>query len=147
MGRPVVTVADGPGRPLVVGVGASRGVSYDELADTLAAALAAAALEASAVGTVATLDGKRGEPGIHALAEALGAELVWLPAEVLANVPVPTPSDVVRAAVGTPSVAEAAALAAARGGDLLIRKTLSDRTPSLCTIAVACHRVGGTGTR
>ncbi|WTW92886.1 cobalamin biosynthesis protein [Streptomycetaceae bacterium NBC_01309] len=131
---------------LVVGVGASRGVAYAEIDETLRAALADAGLSAAAVVTVATVAAKRDEPAIRALAEALGAELRDYAAEALAGVAVPHPSSAVGAAVGTPSVAEAAALTATRGGELLIAKTRSRRHPSMCTIAVACHRVGGNPT-
>ncbi|MEU8140058.1 cobalamin biosynthesis protein [Streptodolium elevatio] len=131
---------------LVVGVGASRGVAYAEIDETLRAALADAGLSAAEVVTVATVATKRDEPAVRALAEGLGAELLDYAAEVLAAVAVPHPSPTVAAAVGTPSVAEAAALAATRGGELLIAKTRSRRRPSMCTIAVACHRVGGNRT-
>lgn len=46
--------------------------------------------------------------------------LVWFPSSVLATVGVPTPSDPVADAVGTPSVAEAAALLAAGPGARLV---------------------------
>ncbi|NUU24796.1 MAG: cobalamin biosynthesis protein [Streptomycetaceae bacterium] len=128
---------------LAVGVGASRGVGYAEVAETLRTALAAAGLPLADVATVASVTTKRDEPALHALARSLGAELLWLPAEQLAAVPAPNPSATVRDAVGTASVAEAAALVAARGGTLLIAKTRSSRQPCMCTIAVARHRVGG----
>lgn len=138
---------DPPGNArLAVGVGASRGVAYAEIDETLRAALARAGLSADDVATVATVSAKRDEPAVRALADRWGAELLDFPAETLAAVAVPHPSAVVRAAVGTASVAEAAAITATRGGELLIAKTRSRRRPSMCTIAVACHRVGGNST-
>ncbi|MGR7002853.1 cobalamin biosynthesis protein [Yinghuangia aomiensis] len=60
--------------------------------------------------------------------------------------PCPTSSPAVRARVGTPSVAEAAALrACGADADLVIPKTRSAGTPSLCTIAVARRQVGRNG--
>lgn len=131
---------------LVVGVGARRGVAYAELAETLAAALGAGGLDPGRVVAVATVAAKGDEPAVRELAAGLGAELALYSADALAAVPVPHPSAAVDAAVGTPSVAEAAALAAASGGPLLITKTRSGRRPSLCTIAIARHRVGGIAT-
>ncbi|WP_256481177.1 cobalamin biosynthesis protein [Klenkia sp. PcliD-1-E] len=56
-----------------------------------------------------------------------------MPVEVLAAVPVPSVSARVAAALGTPSVAEAAALA--EGGTLLVPKTV--RGPVTVAVAVA----------
>ncbi|HSA51749.1 MAG TPA: cobalamin biosynthesis protein [Yinghuangia sp.] len=131
---------------IVVGVGASRGVAYEEVHETLCAALATAGLARACVATVASVTTKRDEPAIRALADDLGATMLWLPPERLAATPVPHPSEVVRRTIGTPSVAEAAALAAAPGGVLVLGKTRSARRPSMCTIALARHQVGGKAT-
>ena len=98
---------------LVLGVGASRGADPDGLHRLVTETLAAAGLSLDAVGCVATVDLKADEPAIVELAAALGVGLRAFPAAVLARVAVPNPSTVVEAAVGTPSVAEAAALAGA----------------------------------
>ncbi len=129
---------------LVVGVGASTGVAYDELHETLRTALDAVGLPRAHVVAVASSTAKSDEPAIRALADELGAAMLWLPPERLAATRVPNPSERVRALTGTPSVAEAAALAATGGGVLVLGKTRSARRPSLCTIALARHQVGGT---
>ncbi|MCT2593792.1 precorrin-3B C(17)-methyltransferase [Streptomyces sp. N2-109] len=98
---------------LTVGVGASRGVPAEEVLELVALALADAGLAAASVTELATVDAKAAEPGLLAAAERLGLPLRTYPAEVLAAVEVPNPSEAPRAAVGTPSVAEAAALRAA----------------------------------
>lgn len=123
---------------LVLGVGSSSGAAPAGLRELLDAALAEAGLSPNAVGLVATVDLKANEPGIVALAGSLGVELRTFPPEVLAAVDVPHPSAVVDAAVGTPSVAEAAALAAAgpTGGSLVVGK----RRSSEATVAVARRR-------
>jgi cobalt-precorrin 5A hydrolase/precorrin-3B C17-methyltransferase len=122
---------------LVVGVGASRGAPADEIDDLIATSLAGAGLAAQSVRALATVDLKLDEPGIVAVAERHGWPLVAYPAADLAGVAVPNPSEVVRAAVGTPSVAEAAALVAAReagrGADLVAPK----RASAMATAAVA----------
>jgi len=100
-------------RSLVLGVGSSTGADPEALHRLALETLAAAGLSVDAVGCVATVDRKAGEPAIVELAAALGAVLRTYPAGALAAIPVPNPSAVVEEAVGTPSVAEAAALAGA----------------------------------
>jgi cobalt-precorrin 5A hydrolase/precorrin-3B C17-methyltransferase len=63
---------------------------------------------------VATLDLKADEAGLVALCQARQWPMRCFPPESLRDIDVPTPSAVVEQAVGTPSVAEAAAIAAAR---------------------------------
>lgn len=116
---------------LVVGVGASRGVAAGEVSSLVDSALAEVGLSPWAVACLATLDLKADEEGIVATAAARGWPLRTLSAEQLAGVAVPNPSAVVAAAVGTPSVAEAAALHL--GGELLVEK----RRGAKATIAVA----------
>src|SRR5258707_15496505 len=69
---------------------------------------------------MATLDAKASEPGSVSAARRRGWPVVSYPAGRLAEIAVPHPSAEVAAAVGTPSVAEAAALAS--GGPLGVTK-------------------------
>jgi cobalamin biosynthesis protein CbiG len=118
---------------LVIGVGASSGADPTALADLVAATLADAQLQPADVVAVATVDLKVREPAIVALARHLDVEVrTYTPAE-LARQEVPTPSDVVAAAVGTPSVAEAAALlAAGPGAELVVpKRRTSDATTAI----------------
>ncbi|GAB2884949.1 precorrin-3B C(17)-methyltransferase [Streptomyces deserti] len=115
---------------LVVGVGASKGAPVDEVLGLVGGALRDAGLSVASVAELATVDAKADEPGIVAAAERLGVPLVTYAAEELAQVEVPNPSDAPLAAVGTPSVAEAAALR--RGGELLVPK----RKSAMATCAV-----------
>lgn len=122
---------------LVVGVGASKGAPVDEVLGLVEDALRGAGLSARSVAHLATVDAKAEEPGIVGAAGRLGVPVVTYTAEELAAVDVPNPSDAPLAAVGTPSVAEAAALA--RGGELLVPKRKSARTdgrPAMATCAV-----------
>ncbi|MFD3522109.1 precorrin-3B C(17)-methyltransferase [Streptomyces sp. NPDC058653] len=123
---------------LVVGVGASKGVGEDEVYEVVGAALRDAGLSPLSVAALATVDAKADEPGIVAAAGRLGVPLRAYPAELLAAIAVPNPSDAPLAAVGTPSVAEAAALAAGRGGELLVqkRKSSPEGRPAMATCAV-----------
>ncbi|MFF3448955.1 precorrin-3B C(17)-methyltransferase [Streptomyces sp. NPDC002667] len=147
-GAAVVRVSDRAGEPsvrevvlrpptLVVGVGASRGAPVEEVLDLVGAALREAGLSASSVAELATVDAKSEEPGLVGAAARLGVPLVTYGAGELAAVTVPNPSGAPLAAVGTPSVAEAAALIG--GGKLLVPKRKSvraDGLPAMATCAV-----------
>jgi cobalt-precorrin 5A hydrolase/precorrin-3B C17-methyltransferase len=119
---------------LVVGVGASKNAPVEEVLGLIESALHDANLSVKSLAELATVDAKAGEPGIVAAAERLGVPLVTYSAEELAGVDVPNPSDAPLAAVGTPSVAEAAALV--RGGELLVPKRKSAAQPAMATCAV-----------
>lgn len=115
---------------LVVGIGASRGVKVEEVQELVTTALAAHGLSSLSVSHVATVDAKADEGGIVGLCAKTGWPLVTHPAEVLAATPVPNPSEHPLEAVGTPSVAEAAAL---QHGELVVEKTKS----AMATVAVS----------
>ncbi|MFE7211762.1 precorrin-3B C(17)-methyltransferase [Streptomyces sp. NPDC057611] len=122
---------------LVVGVGASRGAPADEVVGLVEGALAEAGLSAASLAELATVDAKAEEPGVVEAARRLGVPLVTYSADELAAVDVPNPSRAPLTAVGTPSVAEAAALV--RGGELLVPKRKSERpdgAPAMATCAV-----------
>ncbi|MFF4178560.1 precorrin-3B C(17)-methyltransferase [Streptomyces sp. NPDC001750] len=112
---------------LAVGVGASRGAPVDEVVGLVHDALREAGLSPLSIAELVTVDAKAGEPGIVAAAARLGVPLRTYAAEALAGVEVPNPSGAPLAAVGTPSVAEAAALA--EGGELLVPKRKSTPPP------------------
>ncbi|MEU9443432.1 precorrin-3B C(17)-methyltransferase [Streptomyces sp. NPDC048304] len=115
---------------LVVGVGASKGAPAEEILGLIEESLAQAGLSPRSVAELATVDAKAEEEGIVAAAGRLGVPLVTYGAGELAAVAVPNPSAAPLAAVGTPSVAEAAALL--RGGELLVPK----RKSAMATCAV-----------
>ena len=110
-----------------VGLGAVSGVSADEVL-----AAVDAVLPAGTIGVrIATLDVRATEPGVREAAARRGWALVGHPAAELASVPAPTRSARVAAAVGTGSVAEAAALL--HGRTLTVPKTVHGRV----TVAVS----------
>jgi cobalamin biosynthesis protein CbiG len=76
--------------------------------------------------------GRARHPGIVGAAARLGVPLRTHPAALLAGITVPHPSGAVLAAVGTPSVAEAAALVG--GGELLVPKRRSDGAGVTCAV-------------
>jgi cobalt-precorrin 5A hydrolase/precorrin-3B C17-methyltransferase len=122
---------------LVVGVGASRNVPAEELDALIDAALADAGLAAASVRALATVDLKTDEVGILAVAQRRGWPLVTYTAAELAAETVPNPSDVVLAAVGTPSVSEAAAQRAARDAGRDVELVATKRASAMATVAIA----------
>jgi cobalt-precorrin 5A hydrolase / precorrin-3B C17-methyltransferase len=132
-------------RGLVVGVGASRGVSAEEVLGLVRTALADAGLSPHSLRCLASVDAKAEEPGLVEAARTLGVELLTFGADALSAVPVPNPSAAPLAAVGTPSVAEAAAVLGADGGELLVpkRKSAPEGRAAMCTVAVARRPVRG----
>ncbi len=125
---------------LCVGVGAGRGVC--------AADIVAAVREVcgdAQVDVLATLDRKASLPPFADAAATLGARLVGYPPEHLAAVPVPNPADGVADAVGTPSVAEAAAILAGGGGALAVTKRVTNGVTVAASIGgTAPGSIGGT---
>jgi cobalt-precorrin 5A hydrolase / cobalt-factor III methyltransferase / precorrin-3B C17-methyltransferase len=122
---------------LVAGVGASKGVTAEEVLGLLDEALAVGGLSRDSVTALATVDAKAGEEGIAAAARQGGWPLHSSPASQLAAVPVPNPGGAALAAVGTPSVAEAAALI--HGDELVVPK----RKSAMATVALARVRPRG----
>jgi cobalamin biosynthesis protein CbiG len=112
---------------ITVGVGAVSGVTAEEVLAAVDAVLPPGAADVG----LATLDTRAVEPGILSAAAHRGWRLTGHPAADLAGVVVPSPSARVAALVGTPSVAEAAALLG--GGCLVVGKTVHGRV----TVAVA----------
>jgi cobalamin biosynthesis protein CbiG len=131
---------------LVIGIGCTRGTPAEVLAAGIDQVLARHALAASDVRALASIDGKRDEPGLLALSSARGWPLALYAAEALAALSAQGhESGHALRAVGTPAVAEPAARLYAERGPLLVPKTTF--TPARggfhVTIAVArCMRAG-----
>jgi cobalamin biosynthesis protein CbiG len=129
---------------VAVGVGACEDAPVDELYELVAGALAGAGLPLAAVTALATVEVKARERAIVECARRLGVPVLAYGAAELARVTVPNPSGRALGAVGTPSVAEAAALlAAGTGSELLVpkRKSSPAGRPAMATCAVALlHR-------
>jgi cobalt-precorrin 5A hydrolase len=106
---------------VILGLGCDRGTAPETLQTAVDEALMVAGLNGAAVAGLATIDRKNDENAILQLAARYGWPLRFYTAEKLARVQVPNPSETVRRYMGTPAVAEAAALLAA-GGDLLLEK-------------------------
>ncbi|HWS36859.1 MAG TPA: cobalamin biosynthesis protein [Actinoplanes sp.] len=122
---------------IVLGLGARSGA---DLAGPVRAALAVAGFTHRDVSVLATLDRRAAEERVIVLAGEHGWRLAGFPAHELAACPVPNPGRAAAAAVGTPSVAEAAALLASGPGSGLI---LPKWSRSGVTVALAALHVPG----
>ncbi len=101
---------------IVAGIGSRRGVSAAEVVAAVEAALKEHGLERAALNMLATAKVKQDEAGIIAASGTMNLPLVLVDDDVLAEVATITRSQASIAAAGTPSVSEAAALAAAGDG-------------------------------
>ena len=108
---------------LVAGVGCSRGAGAEEILDLLRRSLAEVGLAEKSVAALASIDVKRDEAGLLEAAEKLDVPIHFHPVEALSLAETPNPSEVVRKAVGTPSVAEAAVVSC--GAELVLEKLKS----------------------
>jgi precorrin-4 C11-methyltransferase/precorrin-2 C(20)-methyltransferase len=117
-------------RRLCLGLGCTSTADATEAVEAALSVLAEAGLSPAGVGRVATIDRRAQHPAVVATAERFQAEIVSFSPEELAHIAVPSASEAVRRAVGTPSVAEAATIAA--GGRLLVPKHIRGRV----TVAV-----------
>ncbi|MFE7742925.1 cobalamin biosynthesis protein [Nocardia sp. NPDC057455] len=106
-----------PPADVVVGIGLRPGTS----ADTIRAALREG-VGGYRIACLATITQRSAEPGLRAVAAEFQVPLRSYSAAELATVAVPNPGSRTQAAVGTASVAEAAALLAADGGPLILPK-------------------------
>lgn len=133
--RPTVTLHP---RSLVVGMGCNRDTPVEVLDDLLTQTLTEAGLVRASIAALTSVDAKADEPGLAELAGRLGVPFTTHPAEDLARIVVPNPSDYPAKAVGTPSVAEASVIAL--GADLIVEK----RKNADATIAIG--RIAPLGT-
>ncbi len=120
---------------LVAGVGCSSDASPEDVAALIDSVCSDYHLDRRAIAKLATIDIRANHPAI--LDQHL--PVVTFRSDQLAAVEVPNSSAKVEAAVGTPSVAEAAALLASNSGDLVVAKTKTRRV----TLAIARQKARG----
>ena len=108
-------------RVLWVGIGCERGTPRQVIEAGIEQVFQEFQLAQDAIAGIATIDIKSDEVGLVELCQNNNLPLRTFSAETLKNVSVPTPSPVVAKEVGTPSVAEAAALLSASYPPILDR--------------------------
>jgi cobalt-precorrin 5A hydrolase len=121
---------------IVAGIGCRRGTPAAAITAVIDAALARAGVAKDALDIIAAPAAKQDEPGIAATASALGVALVLVPRSELetAGERAVTRSQRVVALMGVPSVAEAAALAAAGATARLLVARIAIG-PATCALA------------
>jgi cobalamin biosynthesis protein CbiG len=125
-------------RSLVVGLGWSGQPSAEALARALRAVFERRRLSLEAVRLLATIEHKGREPALLVLASSLGWPLQLYSAEELRAVPgIAHASERVEHHVGTPAVAEAAALRGAAASVLLVPRQVVREASSSVTMAIA----------
>ena len=151
-------------RVLWVGIGCERGTSRELIETAIIQTCQRYHLALGAIAGIATIDIKASEVGLVEFCQAHDFPLRTFPAEVLRSVTVPTPSTVVNQAVGSPSVAEAAALVCSQRfsacsqrfsasgtkvptTNLLVKKQIvrADDQPGAVTVAIAVAQQEYTG--
>ncbi len=127
---------------LAAGVGCNRGTPAAAILALLEDTLARFDLAGASLACLATVEAKRDEQGISRAAAELGVPVRYFSSAELATVAVPNPSRLVQGHMGTPSVAEAAAVLATGGGEIMVPK---QKTPE-ATLALAriCRKQSST---
>ena len=145
-------------RVLWLGIGCERGTSQELIDQAISSTFAQYSLAEEAIAGIATIDIKADEQGILAVCRDRNLPLQTFSAETLEQIRVPTPSAIVKREVGTPSVAEAAAISAAKLFDqqnvkllsqeispnpLIVKKQIfkQEQQPGAVTLAIAQSEV------
>jgi cobalt-precorrin 5A hydrolase/precorrin-3B C17-methyltransferase len=133
-------------RVLWLGMGCERGTSQQLIETAIDKTCQKYHLATDAIAGIASINLKADEAGILAVCRDRNLPFKTFSAQELQDVSVPTPSDVVQQEVGTPSVAEAAAILAA-DNELLVTKQIfkSETEPGAVTIAIAQSNIEYTG--
>ena len=109
-------------KTLIIGVGCERYLPFSELIKLVESTLEKNNLSPLSIAAIASIDVKADEKAMNILAEYFNVPLRLFSADELAKEIVPNPSKIVKAEVGTPSVAEASAI---KAGELVVTKQKS----------------------
>ncbi len=121
-------------RSLVAGIGCNRNTDKEEMKALLYETLGKSGLSPNSLRSIASIDIKKDEAGLIALAEELELPLRFFSREELSRVEtIETPSETVEKHIGVKSVCEAAAILASETGTLIVPK---HRTRNV-TVAIA----------
>ena len=161
-GKPGIPQGQWHPRVLWVGIGCERGTSKQLINQAITETFAKYNLAEKAIAGIATIDIKADEIGIVEVCRDRDLPLQTFAAQTLKQVVVPTPSAIVNQEVGTPSVAEAAAISAAllfdsqniklleqepKTNPLIVKKQIfkQEQQPGAVTVAIAQSEIEYTG--
>jgi cobalt-precorrin 5A hydrolase / precorrin-3B C17-methyltransferase len=124
-------------RVLWIGIGCERNTSRELIETAIDETCQTYHFATEAIAGIASIDLKANETGIVEVCQRRNLIFKTFTAEQLNQVDVPTPSQIVKQEVGTPSVAEAAAVLA--GKNLLVSKQIfkTDNLSGAVTVAIA----------
>ena len=120
-----------------LGIGCQRGTSSFLIHYAIVSVCQRYSLTLEGISGLATIDFKGTNPALLQICSKLRLPLITFTPEELASVKVLSPSLMVKTAVGTPSVAEAAALLAASTNKLLVPKQIIKLSPQPGAVTVA----------
>jgi cobalt-precorrin 5A hydrolase len=121
-------------RSLVAGIGCNRNTTKEEIKSVLQNVLNRFGLASASLNCIATIDIKKDEPGLIALAADLDLPIIFFSTQDLNHVQViQKPSAVVEKHTGAKSVCEAAAILGAHHGNLIVSKQVTGNV----TVAIA----------
>ncbi len=127
-------------RVLWLGIGCERYTARELIETAIQNVCRGYHLAESAIAGIATIDTKAGEVGLLELCQARNWPLKTFAADILSSVEVPNPSNIAAKQVGTPSVAEAAALCAVELISCTILKNRQDaceaKSESACEVGL-----------
>ena len=127
-------------RVLWIGIGCERYTARELIETAIQNVCRANHLAESAIAGIATIDTKAGEVGLLELCQERNWPLKTFAADILSSVEVPNPSNIAAKQVGTPSVAEAAALCAIEQISYTILKNSQDagstKSESACGVGI-----------
>jgi cobalt-precorrin 5A hydrolase/precorrin-3B C17-methyltransferase len=143
-------------RVLWVGIGCERGTSRELIESAIQQVCRNYHLAVGAIAGIATIDLKADEIGLMELCQGQNWPLKTFSADILSTISVPNPSNIVAAEVGTPSVAEAAAICAATSPEVLTANSTNtllvpkqilrlEGQPGAVTVAIALAEKESTG--
>ncbi|OUL33977.1 cobalamin biosynthesis protein CbiG [Nostoc sp. 106C] len=136
-----------------VGIGCQRGASTQLIEKAIQQVFKENQLNQSAIAGIATIDNKASEVGLVEFCQLYNLSLKTFPGEILRLVSVSNPAKITEQAIGTPSVAEAAAILAAANIEcqsktvneicsthefLKLNASSFNLTPSLTAVGVRC---------
>ncbi|BAY09820.1 cobalamin biosynthesis protein [Calothrix sp. NIES-2098] len=129
-------------KDLWVGIGCQRGTSTHLIETAIQQVFKENQLAQSAIAGIATIDNKASEVGLVEFCQLYNLPLTTFPAEILRLVCVPNPAKIIEQAMGTPSVAEAAAILAAANiewqNKTILNPNSFNLTPSVTAVGVKC---------
>jgi cobalt-precorrin 5A hydrolase len=129
-------------KSLVLGLGCDKNTAPDLVERGVTTLLAEHGLSPKCVKQIASIDLKREEPALLALADQLGATTRWFTADELDGAPgIENPSETVKKHVGTRGVAEPAALLASGASALAVPKQVYTEPGAGRSMTLAVARI------